>query len=55
MIFEGFPKMARLSRDIIISEKIDGTNACVYISEPDSEGKMIIMALLVGAKRTLKN
>lgn len=31
--FVEFPKMARLSREIIITEKIDGTNACVYISD----------------------
>jgi hypothetical protein len=31
--FTGFPKMARLSRDIIVTEKIDGTNAQVYISD----------------------
>lgn len=31
--FEGFRKIARLSREVIISEKIDGTNAQVYISE----------------------
>lgn len=29
--FEDFPKMARLSREIIITEKIDGTNAQVAI------------------------
>lgn len=31
--FEDFPKMARWSRDIVITEKIDGTNACVFIGE----------------------
>lgn len=31
--FVEFPKMARLSREIIITEKIDGTNACVFIGE----------------------
>lgn len=31
--FEPFPKMARLSREIVITEKIDGTSACVYITE----------------------
>lgn len=31
--FQEFPKMARWSRDIIVTEKIDGTNACVYIGE----------------------
>lgn len=34
--FEEFPKMARLSRRIIISEKIDGTNAQVCIGEDGS-------------------
>ncbi len=31
--FIPFPKMPRLSRNVIITEKIDGTNACIYISE----------------------
>jgi len=30
--FQGFPKMARLSREIIITEKIDGTNAQILIT-----------------------
>lgn len=34
--FQGFPKMARWSRDIIVTEKIDGTNAHVYISQERS-------------------
>jgi hypothetical protein len=34
--FEEFPKMARLSRRIIITEKIDGTNAQVFIGEDGS-------------------
>lgn len=29
--FEAFPKMARWSRDVVVTEKIDGTNACVLI------------------------
>jgi hypothetical protein len=33
MDFVEFPKMARLSREIIITEKIDGTNASVTITE----------------------
>jgi len=32
--FVGFPKMARLSREVIVSEKIDGTNASIFIG-PD--------------------
>ncbi len=31
--FQEFPKMARLSREIIITEKIDGTNAQILITE----------------------
>lgn len=29
--FIEFPKMARLSREAIITEKIDGTNGCIFI------------------------
>jgi len=31
--FVAFPKIPRLSREIIITEKIDGTNAQVYVTE----------------------
>lgn len=31
--FKAFPKIARLSREVIITEKIDGTNAQVFITE----------------------
>jgi len=31
MDFEGFPKITRLSRECVITEKIDGTNAQVWI------------------------
>lgn len=31
--FVEFPKMARLSREVVITEKIDGTNACVFVGE----------------------
>ena len=33
MQFESFQKMARLSRECVITEKIDGTNAQIYIGE----------------------
>jgi len=36
--FSAFPKMARFSREIIITEKIDGTNAQVWIGE---DGEML--------------
>jgi len=31
--FVPFPKISRFSRDVIVTEKIDGTNAQVYISD----------------------
>lgn len=31
--FKGFPKIPRLYRDVTITEKIDGTNACVVVTE----------------------
>jgi hypothetical protein len=31
--FEAFPKMPRMNREIIITEKIDGTNAQIHITE----------------------
>lgn len=36
--FIEFPKMPRLSREMIITEKIDGTNACIHI---DDYGNML--------------
>jgi len=36
MEFVGFPKMARLSRDIVITEKIDGTSGSICIT-PENE------------------
>lgn len=37
--FVPFPKMARLSREIIVTEKIDGTNGQIYIGE---DGEFLI-------------
>lgn len=34
--FQGFPKIPRLSRDVVITEKIDGTNACIAIFQVDA-------------------
>ncbi len=31
--FVEFPKIARLSREIVVTEKIDGTNGVIYIAE----------------------
>ena len=38
--FEGFPKIARLARECTITEKIDGTNACIYFPD-DGSGVLI--------------
>lgn len=35
--FQGFPKMARLSREIVVTEKIDGTNAQVYVNDEGTD------------------
>lgn len=34
--FKPWPKLARLYRDIVVTEKIDGTNACVIVGEDGS-------------------
>ena len=31
--FQGFPKIARLNREVVVSEKIDGTNAAVVVAD----------------------
>jgi hypothetical protein len=35
--FEEFPKIARLKRKVVITEKVDGTNAQIAFNELDSE------------------
>lgn len=34
--FEEFPKMARWSRDIVVTEKIDGSNGAVLVAQQES-------------------
>lgn len=43
--FEPFPKIPRLSRECIITEKIDGTNASIWIL--DAQGEVPAEALIV--------
>jgi len=38
MEFKEFQKIARLNREVIVTEKLDGTNACIVISD---DGKLI--------------
>lgn len=39
--FRKFPKIPRLNRDVIVTEKIDGTNAQIYIEE-NEDGKVFL-------------
>lgn len=39
--FQEFPKIARLSRECVITEKIDGTNGQIYITESPELGTLI--------------
>jgi len=45
--FHGFPKMARLYREIIITEKLDGTNAQVYITMDDPTDELPVVAIVL--------
>jgi hypothetical protein len=42
MKFEPFPKMARLTRPCIVTEKIDGTNASIFIGPSDGSDPNLI-------------
>ena len=46
--FVGFPKIARLNREVVVTEKIDGTNASVYIGETGADGSRGVF--LVGSR-----
>lgn len=37
--FTEFPKIARYSRECLVTEKIDGTNGCIFIGE---DGEFLI-------------
>jgi hypothetical protein len=41
LTFQGWPKIARLNRDIVITEKIDGTNAAIGIGPPAGTMRVI--------------
>ena len=43
--FEPFPKVPRLNRDIVITEKIDGTNAQILIVEVEEDGPELNQAV----------
>jgi hypothetical protein len=42
MEFEEFPKIARLTRECVITEKIDGTNAQVVIAKETDDPRSIV-------------
>ena len=46
--FHGFGKIPRWSRDVVITEKIDGTNAQIYI--PELTTQALAFPLLVGSR-----
>lgn len=42
--FQEFPKIPRLNRTVIVTEKIDGTNACVVVSEAPTFEERVVTA-----------
>jgi hypothetical protein len=52
-MFQEFPKMARLTRECVITEKIDGTNAQIEIVKPDTALFYEQAASAVAANRDL--
>lgn len=41
--FVAFPKIPRLNRDMVISEKIDGTSGVIFVGEPGPEGQEFLV------------
>lgn len=50
MEFTPFPKLHRLSRDIVVTEKLDGTNAQIFI--PDEEQSKTFARKVMAGSRT---
>ena len=44
MEFKPFPKLARLSRDVVVTEKLDGTNAQIMIDDVTLLDKEFVLA-----------
>lgn len=42
--FKEFPKIPRLNRTVIVTEKIDGTNACVVVSDAPTFEERVVVA-----------
>lgn len=55
--FKEFPKMARLSREMIITEKLDGTNASIFIQDKaleSDEHPISVVAISPDGKYTMR-
>jgi len=52
MEFKPFPKIKRLFREIVITEKIDGTNASVFIPTEEEQKKFNFARKVMAASRT---
>lgn len=50
--FRAWPKIARWERPVVITEKIDGTNACVVIQEDDGYGGSTDGLIVAAQSRT---
>lgn len=44
--FKPFPKIPRLMRDMVVTEKLNGTNASVYIEEATGEGDLTVSTIV---------
>lgn len=42
--FQEFPKIPRLNRTVVVTEKLDGTNACVVVSDAPTFDERIVTA-----------
>lgn len=51
--FIAFPKLARLSRDCVITEKLDGTNAAVVIEPIEEPGSELVLANMLASVGSL--
>ena len=48
MDFVPFPKLSRLSREMVVTEKLDGTNAQIYIEHKDAVMGVVSKELVLG-------
>lgn len=53
MEFQEFPKMARLTREVVVTEKIDGTNAQIYLVNPEGLNPLDVARIAIAANAAL--